>query len=90
MSGNLHEDPSVFHVGSNMRSLTINRTHCCVSMAALSVFVMLLTATCMSSVYRKRTVAFPFTRTLPTLFRLRTFCVYDGESLHNTRQLHAC
>jgi len=39
----LHEDPSVFHVGSYMCGLTINREHCYVSMAALSIFVILLT-----------------------------------------------
>jgi hypothetical protein len=74
--GHLHEDPSVFHVGSNICSLKINRTHCYVSMAALSIFVILLTAKFMSSIYRESTVEFPFTRTLPTFFRLRTsMCV---------------
>jgi len=47
--GHLHEDPSVFHVGSNICSLKINRMHCYVSIAVLSIFVILLTAKCMSS-----------------------------------------
>jgi hypothetical protein len=56
----LHEDPSVFHVvGSDICKTTINRTHCCVSMAMLSIFIILLTATYMSTIQREHTVAFP-------------------------------
>lgn len=49
----LREDRSVFHiVSSDVYTATIQRAHCWASMATLSVFIALLTATCLCQLHK--------------------------------------
>jgi hypothetical protein len=76
VSGTLHEDLLVFHIfGSDIRGATIQRTHCSASMTIFSIFVTLLTATCVRQQYKGNNgyVNAPqcyVTRTLHTLLGL--------------------
>jgi len=51
--GALREDRSVFRiVSTDMCTATIQKAHCCASMATLSVFIALLTATCLCQLHK--------------------------------------
>ena len=71
--GALLEDRSVFHtVSSDVCTATIQRAHCCASMATLSVFIALLTATCLCQLHKGNVL----------------LCFHDNYGYANTSQCY--
>jgi hypothetical protein len=75
MLGAMPEDLNVSQiVGGYIRSTTVERMHCCVSLTACNVYC-IFTATCMSEMQREHTVAFPWQQWLHECARIYIACL---------------